>query len=208
MSTYTDKQIIEMIQDTTESRELAFEYLYLNPEIKNKSYSKINNLIRDKVKADDIFTDSLLAFIKNVKYNKFRGESKISTYIVAICNFQSLNYLNNLKKEKEKSNQYLNSQKDPFPKEESVEIQFLELEEVRYEAKLKRKIYRQLSSKCRDALRKKYIDESSVKEMAKIINIAVQSVKNRLSRCYEKIRELITQDLEIMNAIKKNYGRL
>ncbi len=208
MATYTDEQIVAMIQDSTERRELAFEYLYLNTEIKNMAFSKIIYMIKDEVKAEDIFLDSLLAFIKNVKYNKFKGDSKISTYIVSICTFQCLSYLGKVKKEKEKSDLYLTSLTNHTSEEQSPESQIVELEEDRYQAQLKRKIYRQLSKGCREAFREKYGKSFSIKEIAQLKNIAVQSVKNNLSRCYKKLRTLIEGDEEIMAVIKRNHGRL
>jgi len=205
---YTDEALIDMIRESALSRERAFEYLFLNQELKNKAFSKINNRIQDKMVAEDIFLDSLLAFIKNVRYNRFKGESKISTYIVGICNFQCLRYLDKQKKEKIKAASYKAEQMSTTESEKSAEVKLVAIEDNRYDTILKRKICRLLSPTCRDAFRNKYGKDLSVKDIANLKEIAVQSVKNTLSRCYKKLRELIEQDPEIMEAIKRNYGRL
>lgn len=208
MSMYTDEEIINMIRESTFSRERAFEYLFLDQELKNKAFSKINTMVQDKAVGEDIFLDSLLAFIKNVRYNRFKGESKISTYIVGICNFQCLRYLDRQKKERLKADNYKSAQINNTESEKSAEVMLVTIEENRYDTKLKRKICRLLSPACRDAFRNKYGKDLSVKDIAKLKDIAVQSVKNTLSRCYKKLRELIEEDPEIMEAIKRNYGRL
>ncbi len=205
---FTDEQIIESIQASTESREQVFEYLYLNTELKNKAFSKINKMIQEPTAAEDIFLDSLLAFIKNVRYNKFEGKSKVFTYIVSICGFQCLRYLDRQKKEKGKAEQYNTELAKEMEREYEEEPEFLLLDDKRYEARLTRKVYRQLSEGCRRAFRQKYGQALSVKEMAERFGVEVQSVKNSLSRCYKKLRALIENDAEIMELIKSQYGKL
>lgn len=205
---YSDDKIIAMVKESSFKRELAIEILYKCVALRNMAFSKINSMIHDESTASDIFIESLLAFIKNIRYNKFKGESKISTYIVGICNFKCLSYLNKQKNEQNKSQQYLADLDPSSLNEDNIETQIVDIEESRYDAKLKRKVWRLLSQKCRDTLRKKYGKNLSVKDIANLNNIAEQSVKNALSRCYHKLREIIQQDPEVMEAIKRNYGRI
>ena len=89
-----------------------------------------------------------------------------------------------------------------------VESMFFFNNKKRYEKGLTRRIYKQLSGTCRNYLRQKYGKALSVKEMATENQIKAQSVKNTLSRCYQKLRGLIKNDQEVMKQIKLNYGKL
>ena len=112
-----------------------------------------------------------------------------------------------IKKEKQQSEQFELEQRSEDAAFQ-IEGALFENERNRYEALHKRRIYKQLSDTCRKAFRQKYGQELSVKSMAKQNEVAVQSVKNTLSRCYKKLRELITNDPEIMAIIKSNYGTI
>ncbi len=207
-TTYTDEQIVSSIKASTETREQVFEYLFLNQELKNMVFSKVNKMRQDATTAEDIFLDSLLAFIKNVQRNKFNAESKVSTYIVGIASFQCLRYLDKQKREQGKADQYQVEQMRTANAAYETEAEFLLNETKRYEASLTRKVYRQLSDTCRRVLRQKYGQALSVKEIAAQTGDKIQSIKNSLSRCYKKLRIIIQNDSELMEELKKNYGKL
>ena len=203
---YTDEEILKSIKASTETREQVFEYLFLKQELRNKAFAKIRSMVKDEAAAEDVFLDSLLAFIKNVRYNKFEGKSTVTTYIVAICRFRSLRYLEDQKKEK--AEEYHIEAEKHAEQDYQMESDFFIQESQRYEARLTRRIYRQLSEGCRKAFRQKYGQALSVREIAAKNEVGVQSVKNALSRCYKKLKALITEDAEIMEIIKKRYGKL
>lgn len=206
--TYTDQQIITAIQDGPDTRDKVFTYLFQNQELKNKAFGKITKMVTDQEKAEDIFTDSLIELISAVCKNKFRGDSSLSTFFVGICLNQCLQYLDKKKKRsiREKVlNEELISQ---FEKEHQVEADFFLKTQRRYQARLTRRIYRQLSDTCRQYFRQKYWQGKKISEMAAENEVKNQSVKNTLSRCYKKLREIIVNDPEAMEQIKLNYGKL
>ena len=206
--TYTDQQIITAIQKGADSRDKVFAHLYQNAELRNKAFSKITKMISDKEAAEDVYTDSLIALVRAIRYGKFQGKSSVSTFLVSICHFQSLQHLDKKKKlsaREEVLNEDLIHQ---FEKEHRVEADFFLKSRGRYQARLTRRIYRQLSDTCRRYFRQKHWQGKKVREMADENEVKTQSVKNTLSRCYKKLREIILNDPEAMEQIKLNYGKL
>lgn len=205
---YTDDEIIESIRASDERRERAFGYLYLNQEFRKKAFAKINDMIKEEDTAERIFTDSLIAFVSNIRYNKYDGKSSLSTYLVGICRIQCLRHLEKQQKEKTQSEQYKAERARDMDREIQAEADFFVQSQRRYEARLTRRVYRRLSDTCRKYFRQKYGQNLSVREMSVENKVKTQSVKNALSRCYDKLREIITQDPEVMEQIRQNYGKL
>jgi len=206
--TYTDQQIISAIKNAPESRDKVFTYLYQNVELRNKAFAKITKMVKEQEKAEDIFTDSLIALIRAVRYNKYNGDSSLSTYFVGICHFQCLRYLQQKQRSQKKGevlNEVLIRQ---IEQEHRVESDFFLKNQRRYETRLTRRIYRQLSDTCRKYFRQKHWQGKRISEMADENEVKKQSVKNTLSRCYKKLREIILDDPEVMEQIKLNYGKL
>lgn len=204
---YTDQQILAAIRESTATREKVFAYLYQDTSLRKMAFAKINSMVSDSATASDIYLDSLLAFIKNVRYNKFNEKSKVFTYIIGICGFQCLRYLDKQKREKAKSEQYYQEQLNIVASDKTVDENQLNIEDRRYTASITRKVFQQLSDVCKKALRQKYGQALSIKAIAEESGHKVQSVKNTLSRCYKKMRAIIQDDPSIMEEIKKNYGK-
>lgn len=204
---YTDEQIIVAIKTSLESREKVFSLLFVNKDLRKKSFSVINKLIKEENVGDDIFADSLIAFVKAIRYNKFKKDSNLTTYLIGICRILCLRHHQGQKKERERYEKYEKEMLREVDKEHEIDSLFSITSQKRYEKGLTRKIYKQLSDTCRNYLRQKYGKALSVKEMATENQIKEQSVKNTLSRCYQKLRELIKNDPEVMEQIKLNYGK-
>ena len=204
---YTDEQIIASIKASTKSREEIFSLLFMDKDLRKKSFSIINRLIKSGIIGDDIFADSLIAFVKAIRYNKFKKDSNLTTYLIGICRIHCLRHHQGQKKEKERYEKYEKEMLREVDKEHEIDSLFSITSQKRYEKGLTRKIYKQLSDTCRNYLRQKYGKALSVKEIATENQIKEQSVKNTLSRCYQKLRELIKNDPEVMEQIKLNYGK-
>lgn len=206
--TYTDQQIITAIQNGAVTRDKVFAYLYDNEGLRNKAFAKITKMIADQEKAEDIFADSLIALVKSVRYNKYKGDSSLSTYFVGICQLQCIRYLQQEQRSK-KRERVLNEVLIHRVEEECrIEASFFLDNQRRYEARLTRRVYRKLSDTCRQYFRQKYWQGKKIREMADENEVKSQSVKNTLSRCYKKLREIIVNDPEAMEQIKLNYGKL
>lgn len=203
---YTDEQIIKAIQGSIESREKMFDYLYISDEWRDKAFSIIRGYIKDEERQEDIFTDSLLIFVKKIQRN-FSKTSSLTTFLVSICKFKSLQYLQKQRRKPKLVESNQNKISDNSEEAPLLEAEVLRLIETRYDVHLKRRIAAQLSEKCLQYFRQRFWEDMSNKEIASAGNINEQSVKNTLSRCYAKMRELIKNDAEVISQIKLNYGK-
>lgn len=205
---YPDEKIITSIKASTEAREQVLSLLFNDQELQRKAFAVIYPMVKDEAIKVDIFADSLLVFIKVIAKNEFQRKSNLTTYFIGICKNLSLRHLEKLKKKKEHLEKY---KKEILSKSESIdniENLFLIDNQKRYEKKLTQRIYKQLSDTCRQYFRNKFGKAMTVKEIAIENKVKEQSVKNTLSRCYQKLRELIQNDPEVMEQIKRNYGKL
>jgi RNA polymerase sigma factor (sigma-70 family) len=206
--TYTDQQIISAIKDAPDSRDKVFTYLYQNLELRSKAFAKITKMISDQEAAEDVFTDSLIALVRAVRYNKYNGDSSLSTYFIGVCHFQCLRYIQQKQQSLRKKDMLNEGLIRQIEQEHQVDADFFLNTQRRYEARLTRRIYRQLSDTCRRYFRQKHWQGKKINEMAAENEVKNQSVKNTLSRCYKKLREIILDDPEAMEQIKLNYGKL
>ena len=205
---YTDEQIIFAIKVSPESREEIFSLIFMDKELRSKAFSIINRMVKGENVADDIFADSLIAFVKAIQKNKFRKGSSLTTYLVGICKIYCLRHLKKIQKEKEGFEKYEKEILTKVDGEHQMDSLFFFKSQKRYEKRLTRRIYKQLSDTCRKNLRQKYGKTMTVKNMAAENEVKEQSVKNTLSRCYQKLREFIKNDPEVIEQIKLNYGKL
>lgn len=205
---YPDEKVIKMIRGGLKSKKMIFGLLFLDSSLRSQTFSVIQKLLSDKEEQEKIYLDGLIEFIQSVQKNKFNHKSSLKTFFIAICRILCLRILSNNKKTQSSQRQYFNELDDGEGDTDSVEYNYIELEESRYEAKLKRRVYKQLSNKCRTYVRQKYGNFMSIKEMSEANKIKIQSIKNLGRRCENRIRALVINDPEIMEHIKSNNGRL
>ena len=204
---YSDQKVIEMIQHSPASREDIFGLLFLDRALRNKAFSAISKMINDGTTVEDLFLDGLLQLIKSIRKNKFEGRSSLTTYFVSMCKMLALRHVDSSKRERYNFDNYQSTIQSNTQVADYNDHLLFALEEPRYEARLKRRIYKKLSANCRLYFRQKYGKLMTIKEMALSNVVREQSVKNTLSRCYQKVRELVKNDPEVMAKIQANYGK-
>ncbi|MEN3043475.1 MAG: RNA polymerase sigma factor [Fervidobacterium sp.] len=185
-NTWKDENLF--IKALSKGEEEAYRYLY-------KNYApKIGALVKSYLGSDDIddvIQEVFLRIYKNIK--KFRGESKLSTWIYRI----TVNVCNNVYKklkskgiilditESNESDEYTYQ----FPTEEDVKKNVTD--EILYE-KL-RKILDTLNPEDRALLFMKEIDGLTYEEIGNILKKPEGTVKSRLHYIKEKIRKALEE---------------
>lgn len=169
---------------------LRDDLLHHNSEQLEKIYLKHKHdcvtLLMSKMKvsqseAEDIFTDALLIFRRNIISRKIQKLSSVKAYLNSTCiNMvkESWNYENRIRK-KEAAVRLLFYEKNHTPLEEKVRIE--ELQEICDKA------FRQLSKKCQRILIAFYVYKIPMKEIAEEFDFASGDVaKMTKSRCYKQ----------------------
>lgn len=201
----SDADLLEAIRRSPEERDRAMTGLYHDPTLRNMVFAALLKTMRDGQRAEEAFGEGLVQFMLSVVEGKFRGESTIRTYIVGICI--------NLGKRAVARPPTYSKREQSLPTENIEQIRpetsdspeniFLAQESEGILGRLFQKLYRQLPAHCEKSLRWFYNEDRTVREIAAAEQMQEQSVKNRLSECRKKLRELIGQDPDAMKIIQE-----
>lgn len=185
---FTDIQIIEglLSRDTTLCNHIA-EFIY-SENNKSISHYVLNNngTLQD---AEDLFQDSIIAFINQVWHEKYQlqDETRISTYFFAIS---KNNWLKKLEREGKKYNwelQFSKNQSETISKDSAIDI-LIEKEEI----KSSWEIFNQLGELCKKVLTAYYFEEKTMEEIALVFGFTnAQAAKTRKFRCMQELRNLL-----------------
>ena len=74
-------------------RDQSIEFLYRNTELRQKIFGYLKRLGSTNEDIQDIYHDGFVVLDKNIRNEKFRGESSIEGYFFSICKFLCLNQL-------------------------------------------------------------------------------------------------------------------
>jgi len=174
----TDEKLVSRAQkgDNEAFRELVRRYESLVA-------GTVIGMLGKCAEADDVGQETFIRFYRSLK--KFRGESKLGTYLTRIAINLSLNQL---KRRKRRSNRFFSTPVD--------ELHDLPDENATAEPNEDREIVQQalgrLEIKFRSVIVLRLIDGYSTEETANILKIPVGTVLSRLSRAQQKLKELLT----------------
>jgi len=201
----SDSDLIAAIHFSPQERERAMTYLWKDKALRNMAFSVLLKMLRDEDKAEEAFGESLVQFMLAVLQGKFRGDSTIRTYIVGICINLGKKAITRPAKYSEQEQLFSKEHLEQLDTEtsDSPEQNYLALE---YDTNLERlfqKLYRQLPAYCEKSLRWFYSGDYTVAEIATAEGMQEQSIKNRLSECRKKLREIIKQDSDAMKIIQQ-----
>jgi len=131
--------------------------------------------------SDDITQDVLLKLYNNLNENKFEFASSLKTYVYRITKFTCIDYLRKYLSKEQKEVELLE-----IPSYDDPESDL----EQRQEKKILWRIYRLMSSECRDLWKMIFWENLSYLQIAQQLSIHEGTVKSRFFRCKEKAVEL------------------
>lgn len=143
---------------------------------------------------DDITQDILLKLYNNLRESKFQFAASLKTYVYRIAKFTCIEYLRKHSSKKRKEIQLhdfgfnrTEAQGNGNPEQEMEKFQ---------ERKLFWRIYRLMSSECRELWKMVFWENLSYKQIAQKMSIKEGTVKSRFARCKEKaigLRKKLTE---------------
>jgi RNA polymerase sigma factor (sigma-70 family) len=179
---YTDPELIAAI---SAGRDLNNAIRYLYQQYSEATSSFIMHHGGSEQDADDIFQETVMAFIDTVKKGKFRGEASIKTFLNAIAR----NYWFNEMKKRGRAGQRdkvfeLGRDKD----EADISHHISEMERRRQ----LRSLVDQLGDSCRKVLVLFYYENMSMKEIADHLPYEnEQVVRNKKYKCLQQLAGFI-----------------
>ena len=175
----SDEELVKLI---IESRNTKI-YGILYDRYSQKVYSRCLKFVSQVEEAQDLTHDLFIKVFYNLR--KFQNRSSFSTWLYAVTYNHCLDYLN--KKNKlplENEEKLLASTPDSSIEEiEDSEIFALKAEKLKIAME-------RVDSKDRMILLMKYLDESSIKDIATVLQLSESAVKMRINRAKRRILDV------------------
>ena len=203
---------IEIINNVKSGNVNSFSELV--DRYKDKSYSLVIKILKDRIEAEDCLQDIFLKVFNSITNEVFEGKSKFSTYLYSIVYNTAVDYYKKIKKKTfnivsidvlyrnyklgDELLMNLNESKidknmilagtdfQPEKKMLESEIQFLISEYIK-----------NIPEHYSVILNMFYINELSHEEISEILKIPIGTIKNRIFRAKEKLRELLLKKLSL-----------
>jgi RNA polymerase sigma factor (sigma-70 family) len=179
---YTDAELIAAISDT---KDLNKAILSLYQQYSETTGAAIINYGGSRQDAEDVFQETVVAFIEIVKKGKYRMEASIKTFLVAVAKNIWLNELKRRERSdyREKQFEYGREQNEP-----DVSHHISDLEKKR---QLRELVYK-LGEPCQKILMLFYYENLSMKEIVDHLPYEnEQVVRNKKYKCLQQLTGLI-----------------
>lgn len=82
---YSDQEIIAAVKEGGVNLEKVMKYLYREEVLSRSVMAFVQQMNGNKEDAEDVFQDSIIHLIMNIRKNQFRGESTMKTYFTKIA---------------------------------------------------------------------------------------------------------------------------
>ncbi|PQJ78134.1 RNA polymerase sigma factor [Polaribacter porphyrae] len=174
----------------------AFTFLVDN--YKNMVFSLAFKMTKSKEEAEEISQDTFIKAYKNLQ--KFKGDSKFSTWLYRIAYHTSLDAI---KKNKKEQNTF-EINEVTFNQIKSVEY-ILEGIERKERAKVMENCLQKLPDEERSIIWMFYYDELSLKEIIEVTGLSQANLKVKLHRARKKLLTIVEKNVEL--EMIENYGR-
>lgn len=176
-----DEQIIELLL-TPETQNRAFEAILKT--YKEKIYYHVRKIVIDHDDADDVTQESFIKIWKNL--DKFRGDSKLYTWLYRIATNEALTFLQKKRKENSVSIDDNEQLLSVFEAPQSNE--YLNGDEI--QIKLQKALL-QLTDKQRVVFNLKYFEDLKYEEIAEITETSVGGLKATYHFAVKRIEEFL-----------------
>ncbi len=180
MKNLTDNEIIQSVLNGNHS-----DYSILINRYKNKAFSLLVRILKNKMEAEEVLQDCFLKAFKSL--SGFKGESKFSTWFYSIVYNTALTKLSN--KKTARFNRNISLQDEPELADENISGSV----EQNSTRKLLDEIILNLPENNAAVINLFYLDGLSCEEIAKVMNISVSNVKILLYRSRILLKDLMVK---------------
>jgi len=197
---YSDEALLVAIRDDVNIDD-AIRYLYRNYFDGLLTYVQNNQGSRQD--AEDIFQESIVAFIQLVQQDRFRGDASIKTFLFAI---NKNTWLNELKRRGRAGTREAKFETEKETIDEGIN-HFIAGREARAHIMV---IMNKLGEGCKKILLAFYYENLSMKEILQTMNYENEQVlRNKKYKCLKQLEQLLTADPVLAKTLKValQYGQ-
>lgn len=192
--TFSDEAIIAAIKSGGRKRQDVIRFLYQDDALKNKIVYFVKRNSGNTEDGQDMFHEGIIVLDRNIRQDKFKGESSIQGYLFSICRFL---WMNQIRKQGKVSLTEDNSQLD------STEAETPESKLFSSEQKnILKQLLSNLGERCQKILELWKLSYS-MEEIAKELNFssAAMARKNKY-RCHKSLLTIIEENPQLANSLK------
>lgn len=191
---FTDEHLIQLIINGGIHEESAIRELYaqyLDPLCRQVIFKG-----GSAADGQDMFQETVIAFVHTVKQGRFRGEASIKTFLYAMNN----NIWKNAVRGRDRAEQRDRNYDAMVSKEEKAEGGMIERKELSHQLKM---MLEGLGENCRKILMQFYYENRSMKEIVQTLDYEnEQVVRNKKSKCLKKLSEMLGQRPHLVEQLK------
>ena len=183
MKGLSDREIVDSVNKGNHS-----DYAILIDRYKNKAFSMLTRMLKNKMEAEEVLQDSFLKAFNGLK--DFKGESKFSTWFYKIVYNSALSRLS---VQKRKIETEMSSVEDHFDLKSDYDYHVTEQKDLSLYLK---EIVSKLPSNYASVISMFYLEGMTCEEISEVLETSVNNVKVMLHRSRTALRDIM---------IKSNY---
>jgi len=181
MTTYSDNELIKSIKNGNQS-----DYSKLVDRYKDRAFTLANSIIKNEMESEEILQDCFLKAFNSL--NKFRFESKFSTWFYRIVFNTSLTRINNKKRNTESNFLSLDEFENTLTYDKINDYRKGEISEALS------LLIRKLPNNYSVVINLYYLEQMSCNEIGTIIDESVNNVKVLLYRARNALRNIVFEN--------------
>ena len=192
--TFSDEEIITAIKSGGRKRQEVIRFLYQDDALKNKIVYFVKRNSGNLEDGQDMFHEGIIVLDRNIRQDKFKGDSSIQGYLFSICRFL---WMNQIRKQGKVSLTEDNSQLDSIAAETPESKLF-----TSEQKNILKQLLSNLGERCQKILELWKLSYS-MEEIAKELNFssAAMARKNKY-RCHKSLLTIIEEHPQLANALK------
>jgi len=163
-------------------------YALLVDKYKDKVYSLVMGMLKNKEEADDVAQEIFIKIFKALP--KFKRKAKFSTWVYRITYNECISTL----RKRKKNTVVLDHVSQTYLAD--IEDETIDRQETEIKYQLLHLALKQLSETNRGLVHFFYFDNLPVDEIAKITGLTTSNVKTKLFRIRKKLHKVLTENLE------------
>ena len=178
----------ELVSRYIKGNELALEML-INRH-KDRVFGYINNLLKDKQLAEDIFQDVFIKVIHTIKAGKYNEEGKFLPWVMRISHNMVIDYFRKAKRMPTTSGGENFDIFDTIKRTDPNVEDEMEAAQVQGDVK---QLIEFLPEDQKEVLKLRYYSELSFKEIAEETNVSINTALGRMRYAFINLRKLIEE---------------
>ena len=179
----SDKQLVQLYAKGSEK---ALEVLLHRH--KRKLFSYINTMVKDRQKAEDLFQDTFIKVIDQIKSGRYKEQERFLPWLYRIAHNL---VIDTLRKDKKMIMERANEKYDPLEHIQALDTSIEDKINQVGNAYLLRMLIKQLPDNQQEVLIMRHYSDMSFKEIADVTNVSINTALGRMRYALINLRKLM-----------------